>query len=207
MPVPGVDDTQEFRSLVESMTIMGFSPEDQSGQSSSFHASPCCKTWWKKNLNLHLEKTVTNAWSIWDSCSYEKCIVFFFLFFLFFFFLWLLKTTTSFYRWLKGSSFLLFSVTSSHIKVHHGLWVFDHAYCLNVSRCIPLLWAVVSGVNHSMILEEKSCADWWDVLFCVALLRVISAVLLMGNLQFKQERNSDQATLPDNTGACQQAST
>ena len=30
MPVPGVDDTQEFRSLVESMTIMGFSPEDQS---------------------------------------------------------------------------------------------------------------------------------------------------------------------------------
>ena len=33
-----------------------------------------------------------------------------------------------------------------------------------------------------------------------ALLRVISAQLLMGNLQFKQERNSDQATLPDNTG-------
>ncbi|KAK7113791.1 hypothetical protein V1264_013012 [Littorina saxatilis] len=34
-----------------------------------------------------------------------------------------------------------------------------------------------------------------------ALLRVLSAVLLMGCLQFKQERNSDQATLPDNTAA------
>ena len=34
-----------------------------------------------------------------------------------------------------------------------------------------------------------------------AILRVISAVLLMGNMQFKQERNSDQATLPDNTVA------
>ena len=36
MPVQGVDDTQEFRSLVESMTIMGFSPEDQAGQSRTF---------------------------------------------------------------------------------------------------------------------------------------------------------------------------
>ena len=29
--------------------------------------------------------------------------------------------------------------------------------------------------------------------------RTISAVLLFGNMMFKQERNSDQATLPDNT--------
>lgn len=31
--------------------------------------------------------------------------------------------------------------------------------------------------------------------------RTISAVLQMGNMQFKQERNSDQATLPDDTVA------
>ena len=31
--------------------------------------------------------------------------------------------------------------------------------------------------------------------------RVVSAVLHFGNLEFKQERNSDQAILPDNTGA------
>lgn len=35
IPVTGVDDCQEFRNLVESMSIMGFAPEDQSGQSSS----------------------------------------------------------------------------------------------------------------------------------------------------------------------------
>lgn len=34
-----------------------------------------------------------------------------------------------------------------------------------------------------------------------AIHRVVSAVLLMGNMQFKQDRNSDQATLPDNTVA------
>ena len=35
----------------------------------------------------------------------------------------------------------------------------------------------------------------------LAILRTVSGVLQFGNLQFKQERNSDQATLPDNTVA------
>ena len=35
----------------------------------------------------------------------------------------------------------------------------------------------------------------------LAVFRVVSAVLQFGNLQFKQERNSDQALLPDNTVA------
>ncbi|CAL1540634.1 unnamed protein product [Lymnaea stagnalis] len=34
-----------------------------------------------------------------------------------------------------------------------------------------------------------------------AVFRTVSAVLLLGNMQFKQDRNSDQATLPDNTVA------
>lgn len=34
-----------------------------------------------------------------------------------------------------------------------------------------------------------------------SIFRTISAVLQLGNLQFKQERNSDQATLPDDTVA------
>lgn len=36
-----------------------------------------------------------------------------------------------------------------------------------------------------------------------AILRILSAVLLFGNIEFKQERNSDQAALPDNTGKLQ----
>ncbi|KAI8501010.1 Myosin-9, partial [Branchiostoma belcheri] len=35
----------------------------------------------------------------------------------------------------------------------------------------------------------------------IAVMRVVSAVLMFGNLQFKQERNTDQAILPDNTVA------
>lgn len=37
--------------------------------------------------------------------------------------------------------------------------------------------------------------------FLLAIFRVISAVILFGNMKFKQERNSDQATLPENTVA------
>ncbi|XP_071519991.1 uncharacterized protein zip isoform X2 [Panulirus ornatus] len=38
-----------------------------------------------------------------------------------------------------------------------------------------------------------------------SIFRTVSAVLMFGNMQFKQERNSDQATLPDNTVAQQVA--
>ena len=38
-------------------------------------------------------------------------------------------------------------------------------------------------------------------LFCSAIFKVISSVLHFGNLTFKQERNSEQATLPNNTVA------
>lgn len=38
-------------------------------------------------------------------------------------------------------------------------------------------------------------------IFVLAIFRIVSAVMLFGNMQFKQERNSDQATLPDNTVA------
>lgn len=34
-----------------------------------------------------------------------------------------------------------------------------------------------------------------------AIFRIVSAVMLFGTMQFKQDRNSDQATLPDNTVA------
>lgn len=32
------------------------------------------------------------------------------------------------------------------------------------------------------------------------MLRVISGVLQLGNIVFKKERNTDQASMPDNTG-------
>ena len=43
-----------------------------------------------------------------------------------------------------------------------------------------------------MGISEEDMASIW---------RVISSCLLFGNMEFKQERNSDQATLPDNTVA------
>lgn len=41
---------------------------------------------------------------------------------------------------------------------------------------------------------------FFSCFYYLAILRTVSGVLQFGNLQFKQERNSDQATLPENTG-------
>lgn len=52
--------------------------------------------------------------------------------------------------------------------------------------------------------DEINCMVNWYLFYIifnfVAVLRVVSAVLLLGNIEFKQEKNSDQATLPDDTG-------
>lgn len=40
-------------------------------------------------------------------------------------------------------------------------------------------------------------------LVIAAIFKTVSAVLMFGNMQFKQERSNDQATLPDNTVAQQ----
>ncbi|KAL8565495.1 hypothetical protein ACOMHN_049471 [Nucella lapillus] len=63
---------------------------------------------------------------------------------------------------------------------------------------------LVSGVDDSQ--EFRNLVESMTIMGFApedqsALLRVISAVLMMGSLQFKQDRNSDQATLPDNTVA------
>lgn len=37
--------------------------------------------------------------------------------------------------------------------------------------------------------------------FCVAdIMKVCSSVMQLGNIEFKKERNQEQATMPDNTG-------
>jgi len=38
------------------------------------------------------------------------------------------------------------------------------------------------------------------MLDCAAIHKTVSVVLLLGNMQFKQEKNSDQAVMPDDTG-------
>jgi len=38
------------------------------------------------------------------------------------------------------------------------------------------------------------------MLVCAAIQKTVSVVLLLGNMQFKQEKNSDQAVMPDDTG-------
>lgn len=44
------------------------------------------------------------------------------------------------------------------------------------------------------------CASEPPLIAPQGLLRVISGVLQLGNIVFKKERNTDQASMPDNTG-------
>ena len=53
-------------------------------------------------------------------------------------------------------------------------------------------FAATQNAMRVMGISEEDMASIW---------RVISSCLLFGNMEFKQERNSDQATLPDNTVA------
>jgi myosin protein heavy chain len=62
----------------------------------------------------------------------------------------------------------------------------------------------VPGVDEA--LEFKSTVQAMQIMGLSpedlsAIFRVVSSVILFGNMKFKQERNSDQATLPDNTVA------
>merc|ERR1719412_846299 len=52
--------------------------------------------------------------------------------------------------------------------------------------------SILETAMRIMGISEEDMASIW---------RVISSCLLFGNMEFKQERNSDQATLPDNTVA------
>lgn len=53
-------------------------------------------------------------------------------------------------------------------------------------------FAATQNAMRIMGISEEDMTSIW---------RVISSCLLFGNMEFKQERNSDQATLPDNTVA------
>lgn len=59
-------------------------------------------------------------------------------------------------------------------------------YCINTCNA-----KVMSYHNNILFL--------WSII-SVAMLKVVSSVLQFGNIIFKKERNTDQASMPDNTG-------
>ena len=67
----------------------------------------------------------------------------------------------------------------------------------------------------SLTAETQSCVAKWMICYdnnsvfsgFVAMLKVVSSVLQFGNIVFKKERNSDQASMPDNTGRYKHAHT
>jgi hypothetical protein len=84
--------------------------------------------------------------------------------------------------------------------------------CALYSGCVCVaLGSRFSAAQPSCCLTRFLCLIPWGV--CAvqvmgmsdeelhSIFKVISATLLFGNMEFRQERNTDQATLPDNTVA------
>lgn len=70
------------------------------------------------------------------------------------------------------------------------------------SRMSVELWGTKHdfGAACSMIKTGTRVSSCDRPLFPTAMLRTVSAVLQFGNIVLKKERNTDQATMPDNTG-------
>lgn len=69
---------------------------------------------------------------------------------------------------------------------------------------LPLVFTDVCLLKMNRFpVGKQSFWDWQAELLCPSgLLKVVSAVLQLGNMSFKKERNSDQASMPDDTGTC-----
>lgn len=59
-----------------------------------------------------------------------------------------------------------------------------------------------NGDLYTWFCALTTVMEWFDVCVCVftAMLKVVSAVMQFGNIVFKKERNTDQASMPENTG-------
>uniref|UniRef100_A0A669C6E2 Myosin heavy chain 10 n=1 Tax=Oreochromis niloticus TaxID=8128 RepID=A0A669C6E2_ORENI len=54
--------------------------------------------------------------------------------------------------------------------------------------------------NFQETMEAMHIMSFYLILFLSGMLKVVSAVLQFGNIVFKKERNTDQASMPENTG-------
>lgn len=90
--------------------------------------------------------------------------------------------------WISWASLLKKEQVSNAIKYTHGI----HIFCLFLPTYQLKLKSF--GVFEKTINSEKCYFFLSDVL------KVVSTVLQLGNIEFKKERNQEQATMPDNTG-------
>lgn len=65
-------------------------------------------------------------------------------------------------------------------------------------RCSLEFITSASTVFFLLLLFLNVSFSWF--LIFLAMLKVVSSVLQFGNISFKKERNTDQASMPDNTG-------
>ena len=128
------------------------------------------------------------------------------------------RTFHIFYQLLRGASAKDRSKYSWHTYILNRLWanfrlhvfffsIFTADYLLDDMKSYHYLsntYVPIQGVDE--VEEYNNTIKSMHIMGMnnediVSIVRTVSGVLQMGNLSFKQERQSDQATLPDNTVA------
>jgi len=123
---------------------------------------------------------------------------------------WLLLLTTKFSLWLWWQT-VYYVILGLKIVFHtvsgDGRWedCTDCCYYWLMLTCIKCcIYQVTDAVVIVLMSLYKSFTYLLTYLcWCrAAIHKTVSVVLLLGNMQFKQEKNSDQAVMPDDTGIC-----
>lgn len=88
----------------------------------------------------------------------------------------------------------------NRVKVHQFLMLRTilYSYCSILTELGSLGFNLLRGGVFIALCLRKCNACSVNV--SPGLLKVVSAVLQLGNMSFKKERNSDQASMPDDTG-------
>lgn len=123
------------------------------------------------------------------------------------------------YAWSNFLKFFYMTVTNyfhHKVKVPGGGWRSRLEFLLGLqtfNECVFVSHFFIRRITFLFSVIKKL---WWHILFrkwlfslqrtvtssvCLSgLLKVVSAVLQLGNMTFKKERHSDQASMPDDTG-------
>lgn len=82
---------------------------------------------------------------------------------------------------------------------HSRLKTIAHCQCVYLQFWLLVAVDGVEGYCFARLMNE-GITNIWVLLPHSGMLRMVSAVLQFGNIVFRKERNTDQASMPDNTG-------
>ncbi|KAG7219369.1 hypothetical protein INR49_019075 [Caranx melampygus] len=107
---------------------------------------------------------------------------------------------------------LNFDVTGYLVGANIDTYLLEKSRCIrqaNTERAFHIFYYMVAGAKDKMSEDDEMFDETLEAMEIMGfneeermgMLKVVSTVLQLGNIKFEKERNSEQATMPDNTAA------